>query len=150
MLLAMILWILGAPELEHYSISTFFLVILFPISIGILVMLFCKKGILIKNGNLYKTQFFFGKVLKKKQLSLDRITDISLLSFNGTQKFAWSSMAKPDQGYEVKRYELYLLNENHTVKLFLISTSKKELAVDSINIIAQELGLVHSVYNPRF
>ncbi len=113
-------------------------------------MLCCKKGIMIKNKKLYRSQFLFGNVILKKEIPLQDSTDISILTYQGTQKFSWSSMARPDQGYTVNRNKLYVLNTKHTIKKFVIDTPKEALANQSVQLIVDELGLEFSTYNPRF
>ncbi|WP_108868852.1 hypothetical protein [Aquimarina aquimarini] len=115
-LFGIIIWSIGVPDFQEYSLIDFSLAILFPISIIILIMLCCKKGIMIKNKKLYRSQFLFGNVILKKEIPLQDSTDISILIYQGTQKFSWSSMARPDQGYTVNSNKLYVLNTKHTIK----------------------------------
>lgn len=152
MLLALILKTLKFPEFEEDFIAIdYFLLFLFPLSVFFLLILLSKNGVVIfKNKDIYSAKFIFGKYWFKQKVNLTDITDISILSFKGIQKFAFVSAASPDKGYTVYNNEIHLLNEKHTTKRHLITTNDLDLAEDTVHKINETLNLNYMPYNPRF
>jgi hypothetical protein len=128
----------------------FVLVIPFVVSFVLLMLLLAKKGVLIIKNKIYKTQYIFGKILSKKEIELMDITDISILKYSGRQKYNFFSAAKPDLSYTIENNKIYLLNERHTIKNFIISTENKELAEKTVEIIKNHFNLNFKLYSPRF
>jgi len=86
----------------------------------------------------------------QKKISLENITDVSILKFNGHQKFAFFSKGNPDLDYEIFLNEIYLLNEKHTSKTFLISSENLILVEQAVALIQKELKLNFNKYSPDF
>ncbi len=122
----------------------------FPLTLFVLGLLLSKKGILINNGNLYTARFLWGQKITQKKISLENITDVSILKFNGHQKFAFFSKGNPDLDYEIFLNEIYLLNEKHTSKTFLISSENLILVEQAVALIQKELNLNINKYSPDF
>lgn len=152
MFLLLMFKLLKVPEYDYEFTGIFYFFLLFlPLSFFILLILLSKDGILITDDKaLYKAKFIFGKNWFKQKADLNGITDITILSLKGTQNFAPFTFALPDKKYDVYNNEIYLLNHNHTIKRFLISTRDKKLAEKTINEINEVLNLNYKSYNPRF
>jgi hypothetical protein len=67
---------------------------------------------------LYQARFLLEKPITRKKISLDHITDVSILKLKGHQKFAFFSKGNPDLAHEIFLNEIYLLNEKNTLKRF--------------------------------
>ncbi len=122
----------------------------FPLTLFVIGLLFSKKGISIDNGNLYQARYLLGQQITQKKVSLDHITDVSILKFKGRQKFAFFSTGNPDLDYEIFLNEIYLLNEKHTTKLFLISSENQVLVEQTVGLIQKEFNLNFNKYSPDF
>lgn len=122
----------------------------FPLTLFVVGLLFSKKGISIDNGNLYQARFLLGQQITRKKVSLDHITDVSILKFNGHQKYAFVSKGNPDLSHDIFLNEIYLLNEKHTTKLFLISSENEVLVEQTVALIQKEFNLNFNKYSPDF
>ena len=122
--------------------------LLFPFSIYIFILFFSKQGILIEKDSLFYSQFFFDRPFSKKEIKLNGITDTSILTYNIQQKFAFFSAAKPDLAENVSIKKVFLLNEKHTKKEFVLSTKKIESANKIIEEINKEFNFKFKKYSP--
>ena len=149
-LISIVLNTLKISDFESIFIENEFLLFFFPLSMFILLQLFSKNGIFIHNENLYNAKYIFGNLWYRRKVNLIEITDITILSFKGSQKFAFIYVALPDKGYEVYRNEIYLLNKKHTIKRHLITLDDKEMAEKAIRQINEIFNFDYKPYNPRF
>lgn len=140
--------------IHEYSPSLFVTIILYLLFFATLTSLFTKKGVLIDKKKLFKAQYLFSKVIYRKEIALDNISDISILKFRGkvvNNDFSFKPMSGLLKGdYSIERDEIYLLNKTHTIKIFVIHTENNELSKKAVEIIKDELNLDFKLYNPRF
>lgn len=122
--------------------------LLLPLSFYIFILLFSKQGVVINNGELKYAEFIFGKVFTKKEINLNGITDISILTMSASQKFAFVSAAKPDLAASIVLNKVCLLNENHSKKILVFSTKKRLFAEKIVNEIKKEFNYNFRKYSP--
>jgi hypothetical protein len=122
--------------------------LLFPLSIYLFILLFSKQGVLFDEGKLKYAEFIFETVFAKKEIDLTNITDISILTYNVTQKFAFVSGARPDLAEDTALNKVYVLNENHSKKIFVLSTRKRKFAEKIVDEISKELNFKFKKYSP--
>lgn len=142
--------IMGWTRDVELGIIDYVLFFFLPLSFLSLLHLLSKDGILIDSNKLFSTKFIFGFPWSKRKADLEGITDISILSFQGNQKYMFAFVANPDKGYSVSIYKIYLLNEKHTIKRILFTTKDRELAEKTIDQINKTFQFNYYKYNPRF
>ena len=152
MVLTLLFKILKVPEFDQEFVGNdYFYLFFFPVSLFILLIILSKNGILVTNKkDLYSAKFIFGKYWFRQKVDLSDITDISILSYKESLNFAPFSFALPEKKYEVYNNKIYLLNEYHTIKRYLISTSDMALAEKTVDEIKEVLHLNYELYNPRY
>jgi len=124
--------------------------LLFLICFVVVLFFFNKNGLIIKNNKLYQAKFIFGFCWFKLKKNITGITDITILTIKGVKKYAFVSDTHPDKGYDVINYDIYMLNEKHTVKKYLATAKNKKQANDAIVIINEVFNFKFGLYNPRF
>ena len=142
-----LLSISGDPIYEYES-GDYILVIFFFISIFMFALLFSKQGIYFKDGKLNYAQFIFGKPFLWKKINLTDITDVSILTANGSQKLAFVLGGNPDLAVSTELNKVCLLNKDHTTKLFLLTTRRRDYAEKIIKELMKELKLEFNLYSP--
>lgn len=141
---------------EINIIGFIILTLLFVLPLFFILLLFTKNGILIIDKKLYFAKFISGKFWFKRQLDLNEITDITILSFKTKQNFLAQSFFFPttisseSKGTEIYNNHIYLSNEKHTIKRHIITSSDFELAENAVLEINKILNFNYSNYNPRF
>jgi len=140
----------GAVSELGWTTGDTFHLMFFPLSLFILLNLMSKNGVVIDNNKLYKSKFIFKKVWFKKKVDMSGMTDISVLKFQGKQKYMFVVAGSPDRAYSVELQKAYLLNEKHTSKKLLFEVNDEEMAQKAVKTITQETDLVFNTYNPRF
>ena len=127
-------------------------------SIGLLILLLCvfiisiayaRKGLKVKNGNLYRCLFLVGQLFMKKKISQKDKLDFSVLKFKKNKKMAWFSAAKPDLATGFDTFDVTLLNINHTKKDLLISVKKEKYADQVVKFLKKNTTLNHTTYQPK-
>ena len=148
--LVLLALLFGESSLSEWRVGDFIILMFFPLSIFIMVNLLSKNGIVIDNNQLFTSKFIFKKPWYKRKVDMTGMTDISILKFNGKQKFMFVTAGNPDKAYSVELQKAYVLNEKHTTKKLLFEVNNEEIAQEAVNKISKEIGLNFEVYNPRF
>ncbi|SEE67180.1 hypothetical protein SAMN04487765_3723 [Tenacibaculum sp. MAR_2010_89] len=145
-----VLYLLGLIPSEEMNTkrSDYIAIAFLPISVYIFALFFSKQGVVIKERKLKYSQFIFGFPFLMKNIELTNITDVSVLSSSGAQKFAFVSAGNPDLAVSSEIYKIVLLNENHSSKFLLMITRKKDLAEKMANGLSKELHLEYNIYSP--
>ena len=126
--------------------------------VGILILLLCvfvisiayaRKGLVEKNGNLYRCIFLDRQLLIKKKINQKDKLDFSVLKFKKSQKMAWFSTARPDLGTGFDTFDITLLNKDHTKKDLMISVKKEEYADLVVEFLKKNSTLNHNSYQPK-
>ena len=135
------LWEVGCGEssLSEWRVGDFIVVMFFPLSIFILLNLLSKNGIVIEKSELFTSKFIFKKPWHKRKVDMTGMTDISILKFNGKQKFMFVTAGNPDKAYSVELQKAYVLNEKHTTKKLLFEVNNEEMAQEAVNKISKEI-----------
>jgi len=149
-------FILGTLELIAIALSEtlelyagdYILLFLFILSLGILVLLISKEGIIIYKNKLFNSQFIFGKPYLKSEVDLNNMHDISILNYNMSQKLVFISSANPNFSEKIRVSKIFLLNENHSHKRLVLSTKKIEHAELIVNEIKNAFSLNYNNYSP--
>ena len=137
--------LLQSQSLNKFSIGLFILLLCgFVISLA-----YSRKGLKVKNGDLYRCLFLVGQLFMKKKISQEDKLDFSVLKFKKSQKMAWFSAARPDLATGFDTFEITLLNENHTNKNLLISVKEEKYADQVIEFLKKNTTLNHSTYQPK-
>lgn len=147
--LVLLAFLLGAVKVIEMGVWDFVYLMLFPISLYIMLLLLSKNGVVIDNKQLFTSKFIFKKPWYRKKVDMTGMTDISILKFQGKQKFMFASAADPDKAYSVGLQRAFLLNENHTAKKLLFEVINEEMAQQAVQTIQDETGLNFKVYSPK-
>src|SRR5690606_4161245 len=94
--------------------------------IFLVVMVFSRRGLVVKNDMLYIGVFYFNILIFKKHIDLSEWTKLSILKFRRKQKFAFFTSANPDLSQRFNFFDICLLNEKHTRRQTVISLKNEE------------------------
>lgn len=134
----------GVYQLVYDSLILGFILLL---TAGVLV--FTRKGIQLdletKKFKAYELFFFFIKIGSWK--SLEGFTDVSVMQFNRGE--AVNSMSARRLSNTRVKYEVYLLNKTHLLRILIASFTEKEEAIKYANMIKEQSDFQYSDYNPE-
>lgn len=116
----------------------------------LIIQIVSKRGLLIKANKLYRVLFFFGNPIFKKKIDLNNKPAFSILRFNKKQKFAFVSAAKPDMAHSYKSFDIYLLNQNHTKRWFILSLKEEVNSHRAIDFLTTHTILKFENFSPNF
>jgi hypothetical protein len=133
-------------NLHNFGLLTFFFLIL----TGLIVSTFSKKGFVVVKNRLYKGIFFRDILLFKREINLANKPVFSILKFRKKQKYAFFTAANPDLAYEFNAFDIYLLNEKHTIKTLLISLQSEHNSQKASKFISDFTDLDYEIYSPDF
>lgn len=145
-----LLVILELRDLPVDIVSGLFFTFFFAVFLLFIVLIFSRKGFLIKKDRLYRASFFTGIAVHKKKVELKERPVISILKFKKKQKFAFFSAARPDLSHNFNAFDIYLLNNRHTRKNRLLSLKKEGMATEAIVFLTAHTSLKNEIYRPRF
>jgi len=141
--------ILSAMNLQNLRVLLLFLIGLSGSFIYVAVT-FSKKGFLFKNNDLYYGIFYRNYLLKKRKLDIKENTAFAVLKFKKRQKYAFFTAANPDLASEFNAFDIYLLNEKHTQKEYLISLKNEDHSFKAVSFLEENTGLKFEIYSPDF
>lgn len=122
-----------------------FLIILF---VGISIF-FIKKGI-IKDGNGLQIGYFsWRKLIYKDPIAFMGFPAVTLLKFRKKSRGA-NIIYSPDFSNSIYSFEIYLLDNKHTVKRKILTLKDEDRANATIQFIAKHSKLRHEIYSPDF
>lgn len=135
------------PSIINLLIFTLFILV------GLLLL---RKGLVIEKNEQIRTAYFlFGMLLKTNIIETKKMNIVSILTFRKRSNYKypkrWNSFNRwePNLEYSATSYQLYLLNENHSVKRKLISFMKEESSIKALNFLLQNAEMKVAVYNPN-
>lgn len=140
------LWLVESLTLTGKSIFMFCLIFY----ICLFLFLHLDRGFQGKNDDLYRTSFFFNIPVFRTKINVKDDVKVTFLKKKIFRKYAFISIARPDWGKEKWYYEIYLLNENHTKKDFLLRLESEENVEDAIDFLNENFNLVFEEYHPKF
>ncbi|TDW49102.1 hypothetical protein EV144_103628 [Flavobacterium sp. 270] len=133
-----LLGMLNSLELRDYIFMKSFL---FLFTIVLFAILFSKKGMYVRDNNLYIAVFLFGFLLKKKLIITSQYQKVSVIKGKLSTNYNYSSKIEifhnwePDLNYSVDYFSIIMINEdlNSGKKIISITKSKKvKIAIDFI------------------
>ncbi len=126
------------------------LIILLVIYLFLILIAFLKRGFVKINSKLYKSSFFRGKLIFKKEIDISKTPKIAILQFKKSQKLAWFSIAKPDLATEFNTFEINFLNDKHTKRERILDLKNKDNVEPVIAFLTTNFDLKNEVYSPDF
>lgn len=128
------------------------------ILIGLFSLLFLKKGLSIKNNELFYCYFLLKFKVFQKKINLENLTIFSTLKFNKSPNYAYFIGIRPiptkniDQSmqYSYQTFEINFLNKNHTYKKKIIVLQSEEINELTENFIKENLNFKYEKYSPNF
>jgi len=146
------LFILCVPFIgivRSYGITRVFAVFLFTLVLFIGISIFnLQKGIVKNSKGFYIGYFTWGKLVLKSSIHLFNLPVITLLKFQRKSRGAFRSVANPKFSVSFNSFEIYLLNEKHTVKRKILTLKHEEKANFAIDFISLHSQLRKEVYRP--
>lgn len=142
-----------ASELLSYSLNTkgyLLLAVVIVVLILLLSLLISKKGLVAKQGAIYRGTFIGNTLILKQQIGLQQVAACSILKFKRRQKYPFFSSARPDLAYDFNAFDIYLLNERHTKKKRLLSLKIESNSKKAIDFLTENTNLNYEVYSPNF
>ncbi len=132
-----------------------------PISIiagiGLIVWVFIalttiiiKKGFVHDKTGTHLGYFSWGKLLIKEPITLLDRPILTVLKFKRNQKLGFISAANPEFSESFNTFDIYLLNEKHTLKDKVIGLKSDKASKQAINFLTNHLPLRYEVYSPDF
>lgn len=107
-----------------------------------LLSLFVKKGLLVKNGTLYKSNFLFGVTVSKSALNIPNESHLQVYSYKIHQNYI-GGKREPDMSYKLTVYELTA--EYGAQKHLILKASKEKSILMAKEFIIEEMNRVTSV-----
>lgn len=104
----------------------------------LLLSLFVKKGLLVKNGTLYKSNFLFGITVFKSALNIPDESHLQVYSHKILQNYI-GGKREPDMSYKLTVYELFF--EHRTQKHLVFYASKEKSILMAKEFIIKEMNL---------
>lgn len=154
LLALIILFVLCISWIPKLALPIFYLIsilLILLVAIGFLFAVIChKKGFLKNDDGLYVAYFIFGLTLHKSLIDLTNYSDISILKSRKKMAFEKGHRMEPDMVYYDFFYNIFLLNEPHTLKFKLISTTNEQKAKEMIDFLTINSHLKSKNYMPRF
>tara|TARA_R110000772_G_scaffold84356_2_gene178117 strand:+ start:1012 stop:1614 length:603 start_codon:yes stop_codon:yes gene_type:complete len=138
-------FIIKSSSLLHYGLISLLVLLLFYLIIAI----FSKKGFVTQNHELYKADFLFKKLLFKRQVKYVNKSSFSILKLKKRQKTVMTAV-NPDSAYSLISYDIYLLNNKHTQKQFVMSLKNELESKKATDFIAKYSKFVFEIYSPDF
>lgn len=145
-----LLVILELRDLPVNIVSGLIFTFFFAVFLLFVVLIFSRKGFVIKKDRLYRASFFTGIAVHKRKIELRERPVISILKFKKKQKFAFFSAARPNLSHNFNAFDIYLLNDGHTRKNRLLSLKKEGAATEAIGFLTAHTTLKSETYSPRF
>lgn len=123
-----------------------FIVILFA---GISVWII-KKGLVKNKKGIHIGYFTWEKLLFLEPIGILGKSSVSILKFKRRGRAAFTSIANSDFSEAFNTFEIYLLNEKHTVKEKVLTLKTQEKADSAISFMTEQSRLVFELYSPDF
>ena len=117
--------------------------------VTIIVITFSKKGILISEGNIFKTNYFAGRIIYKIRIEKNNKNVVSVLSAKAMPALGYSITDRLDFKHSMTIFKIFLLNKNHSDKKLIISVNSKENAEKTISFLTENNNCVFENYNPK-
>jgi hypothetical protein len=130
--------------------SNVLILLLAGLSFILISLLVLKKGIVVKQDKIFIGYFLFGRLLFKNEVDCRGMHIITLLMFGKTQNYNYSNHWEPKLNYKIASFELFLVNENHTIKEKILNLSKEESSKKGIEFLLKNTGMEFQKYNPSF
>ncbi|WP_367752840.1 hypothetical protein [Flavobacterium sp. WC2430] len=128
---------------------------LFAFSLIFILVMFTKKGLVVKKNELYNGVFLFEKLTYKKAIKSDfkivtvfkgRLSTNYNYSYDIKEFHNW----EPDLNATVVSFTLNLLNQNHTKKIKVITLTKVDKTKIAVDFILANTSLKFEIFNPVF
>jgi hypothetical protein len=134
-----------SSSLLHYGLISLLALLL----VYLIVSIFSKKGLVLKNNELYKADFLFTKLLFKRKVKYADKSAFSILKLKKRQKTVMTAV-NPDSAYSLISYDIYLLNTKHTKKQFVMSLRNEIGSKKATDFIAKYSNFAFEIYSPDF
>lgn len=136
---------------KFQGITQFIAVIAFVAILFLALSIFCtKKGIVKDNQGIHIGYFSWNKLVYQDPIELLNLPVISLLKFRRKSRGAYTSFANPEFSVSFNTFEIYALNDKHTVKRKIISLTNEDKANATLDFLKTNSKLRHEVYSPKF
>lgn len=126
------------------GVIAFLIILFFAISI-----FFIKKGIVKDNYGLHIGYYSWSKLIYKDPIAFMGLPAVTLLKFRKKSRGA-NITYSPDFSNSINSFEIYLLDNKHTVKRKILTLKDEDRANATIQFIAKHSKLRHEIYSPDF
>ena len=131
--------------IQLLAIFAFILILILAVSI-----LKINKGIVIDQGKLYIGYFSWNKLFFKDPVEINNQQIITILRYKRRERGVYRSIANPEFTTSFNTFEIYLLNDKHTVKRKIITLKNEYKANAALDFIIKNSSLEHQIYSPDF
>ncbi len=111
---------------------------------------FMKKGFMKNSHGLHIGYFSWGKLVFTEHIRLLNKPKVTILKFRKRERAGFVSIANPEFSQAFNAFDIYLLNEKHTVKKQVISFKSEKNAQLALNFLTSNSKLKHEIYSPDF
>ena len=123
---------------DKLILNCILVIICMVISIMLSMIMFSKKGLMFKNGNLYLTYVFIRKTIYSKYINIENKTSFTVFKKKVTQKNSYLSTGGADLSYRYLIFDIMILNQNHLDKEKIMTVNKIE-SVNKIKLFLEDL-----------
>lgn len=138
----------GSLEEVQYTFIDVFQIGSIVVSIVLLWYFFKEEGLYIKDNEIYRSDFFFGKPIRLIKMNIKGVTDIAVVEYKNKHPRYNEYIGRLDDFGICIVYKVFLLNEYHTKRKLVYETNDQFMAEDIATFIENNLKLTRGVFNP--
>jgi hypothetical protein len=135
------------PQNLIFDLSMF--ILSFTLFICFLILPFLKKGIKVKDSEIYLTLSFMRKLFYSKKIDIGNEKIFTILKKNVLQKNSYLSAGGADISYEYLNFEFVALSTNHLTKKHLITLNSLDYVNNLKELLENDSTLKYEVYSPK-
>jgi len=113
-------------------------------------LLIIRKGIITDKDRLFIGYFLFATLIMKKQIEDNGMNIITLLTYQKSTNYNYGTKWEPGLDFKTPSFELYFVNEKHTLKKRIILLTKENNSKIAIDFLLHHAGVQFQTYSPKF
>jgi len=111
-------------------------------------LLIIKKGLTRDHNKLFLGYFLFGLLIRKKEIDNTGMNIITQLIYRKSTNYNYSTKWEPGFRYKEISFELYFVNENHTVKKKIIELTREDNSKKAIDFLLLNIKATFQKFSP--
>jgi hypothetical protein len=134
---------------DNLTFTLLMFILSFTLFICFLILTFIKKGIKVKDNEIYCTLSFMGKHFYSKKIDIEDKKIFTFLKKNVLQKNSYLSAGGADISYEYSCFKFVALSRNHLINKHLITLNSLDYVDNLKEFLEKNSLLKYEVYSPN-